>query len=193
MQLTEEQKQLVKEIFDNKLDNKDNKDDTILFENLIDTSGVMGCMELCSKIKYDREKEIINKAIESSFKAWLVQPQPKIEYAFGCRDPKSQVNTWSGAFVICKTVDSNNITAAHFENNMDYIGHPKRYNDAIISYNMFIKRGWLPMSKEDLEKTAGITIDRDTKIHPLKQQNLKKWFFLGFGSAMLTLIICKYK
>lgn len=190
-ELSKEQKTLIKDIFDSCLDNND----TTLFIELIDKAGVFGCSELITKIDYDRDKEIMQKAIAFSFSSWISNRQPKIEYIFGCRDPKSEVNLWGGAFVICKSVGGT-ITAAQFENNMDYIGHPKTYNDAMISYNIFIERGWLPMSKDDLEKTAGVIIDKDTVIIPFKKNNKKKWFIFGIGSTILTVIIsqiCKYK
>lgn len=190
MEITEEQLQLIKEIFDNKLDNTGNN---YLFDDLIDTTGVFGCMELCSKIKYDREKELIKKALETSFKSWLTQPQPKIDYVFGCRDPKTDPQTWNGAFVIVKTVGDSDITTALFQNGMDYIGHTRYYDKVMTCYNWHIKDGWLPMSKDDLEKTAGIIIDNNTRIGPIKQINPRKWTLIGIGSALVALIICKYK
>jgi hypothetical protein len=38
---------------------------------------------------------------------------------------------------------------------MDFIGHPKTYNEAMKKYNSLIAKGWVPMDREDLEKVSG--------------------------------------
>lgn len=51
-----------------------------------------------------------------------------VEYIFGCRNPSS-AGKWDGAFVVCKSKNDQDIIA--FENNADFIGHPKTYDEAI--------------------------------------------------------------
>lgn len=82
--------------------------------------------------------------------------------AFGCRSPKSQgIGRWDGAFVYCRSGLKG--MSAYFENNMDYIGGCP-INQAIKEYNKCLIEGWLPMTEQDLSKTAGITIDQYTNI-----------------------------
>ncbi len=85
-----------------------------------------------------------------------------VEYIFGCRNPSSAgIGKWDGAFVVCKSKNDQDITAALFENNADFIGHPKTYDEAIAKYEGLIAQGWKPMGIEDLEKTTGVGANID--------------------------------
>lgn len=88
----------------------------------------------------------------------------KIDRVFGCRSPSSKgIGKWNGAFVYCR--DRLRQMIAYFDDNVDYINdEPITFNDAKKEYNSCIKKGWIPMSPEDLEKTSGVTIDEHTKL-----------------------------
>ena len=81
----------------------------------------------------------------------------KLEYVFGCRSPSSKYAR-DGALVVTKVRGSSDITIGIFENGMDFIGHPKTYDEAVAEYKKHIDKHWLPMDIDDLDNTA---IDRD--------------------------------
>ena len=81
---------------------------------------------------------------------------------FGCRDPESD-SPWNSAFVYC---ECNKIVAVVFERGMDFIGHPRNIQEALVTYNSFIEKGWQIMSVEDLIRTAGVVIDGNTILTP---------------------------
>lgn len=83
--------------------------------------------------------------------------QSKLDFVFGCRSPDSRF-AWDGALVMVKVRGSNDIVASVFQNGMDYIGHPKTYEEALATYNEHLSRQWIPMDVADLVKTA---IDMD--------------------------------
>jgi hypothetical protein len=97
------------------------------------------------------------KQLESYFSNYF-KKDTSTEYLFGCRHPDSKPFSWDRAMVVAKLANSDTITAAVFENGMDYIGHPKTYDEAYKSYDTFIKEGWVPMTPEDLKKTSGVDI-----------------------------------
>lgn len=146
------------------------------FGTLLDTGGIHGIMRLCEKIHYKRSEELINLAIKKTFEnfASCTKGKRQVDFAFGARHPKSDKFSWNNAVVFCKAKGDDSITAAVFQNGMDYIGHPNDYNDVVKQYKAYLGMGWKPMDKEDIEKTSGITIDKDTKttpnrkIHPIK-------------------------
>jgi hypothetical protein len=84
--------------------------------------------------------------------------------AIGCRSPNSKgIGHWDGAFVFCK---SDNIQIlALFQNNMDYINTKTSFSDFVKEYNTYISKGWTPMSTDDLTKTAGCRIDKNTQLN----------------------------
>lgn len=83
---------------------------------------------------------------------------PIIE-TFGCRDPTTTMGSRDGAFVYAKTRTMQK--AATFQNDMEFT-HSTDMNQVQKTYISFIKLGYLPMTKEDLQKTAGLYIDQDT-------------------------------
>jgi hypothetical protein len=98
---------------------------------------------------------------------WMKEKhRSKAEYIFGCRHPDSEPFSWDRALVFGKYEGSSGITAAMFQNGMDFIGHPRDYREAYLEYNHCVKEGWIPMSKEDLEKTSGVEIDSSTSTCP---------------------------
>lgn len=85
--------------------------------------------------------------------------------AFGCRSPKSKgAGRWDGAFVFCK--HDNGCIAAVFENRMDYVNNRATYETSIMDYNKYVGDGWIPMTAEDLQATAGLNIDENTNLKP---------------------------
>lgn len=184
LELDEDLVKLTTNIFDNKLDNINDE----LFKKLIDTTGVLGCVELANKINYIRKDEIINEAVNYSFYMWSKQKQPKIEYVFGCRHPDSEKESWDRAFIVTKPVGcSVMITSALYNNNMDYLGHPLTYNKALVSYNKYIKKGWKPMSVDDLKKTCGVQIDIDTLTQPVQSRKRKPLLIAGAITIALSM------
>lgn len=177
-----------KNIFDVALSDKNDDE----FNELVDSIGINSIIQLVEKINYNNEdKEIlISKAINHTFKSFIIEPKPKIEYAFGCRDPTTQKNQWNRAFVVAKSKNQN-IIMCLFENGMDYIGHPLTYENALISYNNYINEGWKPMDIDDLEKTAGITIDKDTKTDPYWKNNRIRKIIIGCFGISITAAIFK--
>lgn len=74
---------------------------------------------------------------------------------FGCRSPNSKgVGCWDGAFVWVKSSDGKEVLGV-FDNNMDHIGYPTE-EQAKKEYDKYIKKGWKPMSEEDIKLTAGV-------------------------------------
>jgi len=90
-----------------------------------------------------------------------------VEIAFGCRDPRSAVGSWIGAFTFHKEHGSygKNILSI-YDNGVDYVNDQSCVSDAVEIYKLFKEQGWKPMSTSDLEKTSGIIIDQYTQINP---------------------------
>ena len=73
---------------------------------------------------------------------------------FGCRHPESKgIGCWDGAFIWAKTSDGRKIGAMF--DKTDFIGHPSE-KEAKKQYEEFIEKGWKPMTREDINKTAGL-------------------------------------
>ncbi len=155
---------LIKNLFDEYLIGKYDEE----FEKIVENTGVYGIIYLADKIKYPKTDEIIEKALTITFKNLKIKQKPIIELAYGCRHPDSKKNEWDKAFVVVKSKDSKNITMAMFDNGMDYIGNTYSYNEAYNAYNHYIKEGWIPMDNDDIEKTAGVTISKETRTKPYK-------------------------
>ena len=165
-------------IFDKRLDS----DEHTRFNELMDTIGnVHGVIALVKRINYERADMIISLAIEYSAQAFMNRPKQKSEFAYGCRHPDSRLGSWDRAMVINKPIDSDMITIATFNNNLDYIGHTTSYTDAVSMYRKHISEGWTMMTIEDIQKTAGVEVGSDT------QTSLKSDFDLTF-KALYDLI-----
>ncbi len=88
------------------------------------------------------------------------EPSDPVLLTFGCRIPQTALGSWDGAFVYAETKQVR--ISAVFQNGMDYVGHPNNLVDELRKYKKFIKQGWIPMTRQDIEKTAGIQIDVNT-------------------------------
>ena len=65
-----------------------------------------------------------------------------------CRDPSSKgFGEWDGALVIVDDL------LVMFVDGRDFIGHPS-YEDAQKMYIEYIDKGWVPMTREDLNETC---------------------------------------
>jgi hypothetical protein len=89
---------------------------------------------------------------------------PSTPHVFGCRSPQSKGSGfWDGAYVYASR--GGTAVGAMFENSMDYVGHPS-LAEAVATYDRLIAKGWTPMGPEDLTKTSGVEIGRDTILTP---------------------------
>ena len=79
--------------------------------------------------------------------------------AFGCRDPSTKMGSRDGAFVFAATRTQQK--AATFQNDMEF-AHSTDMRQVQKTYISFTNLGYLPMTKEDLQKTAGLYLDQDT-------------------------------
>lgn len=76
----------------------------------------------------------------------------------GLRKPGTTEGTWSGAVVFILDEDNNPRSSGLFESNMDFVCSRDKLTleNFRTSYNEYKDLGWKPMSKQDIEKTAGI-------------------------------------
>lgn len=79
-------------------------------------------------------------------------------YVFGCRKPGTEIGGWDGAFVSeFKICDLCNY--AIFQDQLDYVGRGSILK-ASNTYYYYIDQGWLPMTLEDMQKTAGVMVEK---------------------------------
>ncbi len=92
------------------------------------------------------------------------------EHAFGLRSPDSEgIGKWDGAFVYCN--NGGKRIFAVFHDNRDFIGRPASIAEVYDNYNSLIRRHkWIPMSRIDLELTAGIKTDGHTHLEASDRQ-----------------------
>lgn len=85
---------------------------------------------------------------------WFFGCKPR-RRVVGMRRPGTPEGAWQDAYVA--GIDSNGgITAAYFENNRDYIGHPASWAEVERELHALAQKGWMPMTRDDLRSTAGI-------------------------------------
>lgn len=82
-----------------------------------------------------------------------VNNKPEVTILAAVRKPGTV--GWGGAFVAVKG-DDGRITAAVFENNMDYISNEMTEEQIKEAETQFKLDGWLPMTREDIKATAGV-------------------------------------
>lgn len=169
-------------LFDDYLCGNNQKD----VDDAIDKYGPYSIIKLLEKMNYDKKEQLIYKAIKYAFKNIVIE-HPKMEFIYGCRSPISHKFEWNHAFVITKPKNNKMITMTLFENGMDYIGHTTSYNEAIISFNNYINDGWKLMDKEDLEKTSGVKIDKDTKTDPYRKNNIFRNIIIGGAITLIAI------
>ena len=150
--------------FDTELDSEGGSAE---FQELLKKHGFQVIGELARKIDYPRVEQLADHTIKMALDTVSTMEIPKAEYLFGCRDPSTRPNEWHGAYVVGKSVGSSLITCALFDNGSDYVSNPATYAKAVECYDEYIKKGWIPMSNDDLEKTSGIKIDSDTLTKPI--------------------------
>lgn len=97
--------------------------------------------------------------------------RPKLEFIFGCRSSISKYAR-DGAFVILSQRGCADIIGIEFMNGMDFIGHPKTYEEALTDYQRQIDKGWYPMDIADLCNTIidNDEIDNDTILVPFQSR-----------------------
>lgn len=75
-------------------------------------------------------------------------------FPFGFRDPLTAVGSWDGAFVAGYDHPwSSKITAAFFDDGMDFIGHPS-LSELKATVEELKQKGWTPMERYDIWSTA---------------------------------------
>lgn len=157
------------------------KTDTVAqeaFKVLCDKTGFNEILTVLTMAKYARAEEVLNMVFEAK--------NAKTEFVLGCRCPKSEPFSWNDAFIINRFAGQSIITGALFQNGMDFIGYPKSRTDACNAYYKYIKKGWVPMTREDIEKTTGIVSHEDTAVPLIKKKNAS----LSFGIISILLIAC---
>lgn len=94
-----------------------------------------------------------------------------IDYVVGCRSPDSK-HARDGAFIVLKSRDG--IHVSYFEDDVDFTGHPPE-KSALHTYREYLRRGWTPMTVEDLRNTTGIvTIAEENNQLPRKRRHKYK-------------------
>lgn len=122
-------------------------------------------------------------------------------HAFGCRSPNSKgIGLWDGAFVYGQNTLTHNVGGL-FEDGIDFVSSSndsfeKVYNDAVSIYSKKITGGWIPMTSEDMSKTAGIIIDETTNLIPPELQSdgvvfnfFREFLNTDFGKKMIDISI----
>ena len=71
----------------------------------------------------------------------------------GVRLPDTVCGSWENAFIVSK--NSGKIKAGVFDNCMDHIGYPKDDREVVTEIKQFLDKGYLFMSKKDIEETFG--------------------------------------
>ena len=135
---------------------KDQKHDLLEIYKILNRTGYMH--------KDAIEKIFISYSVELLHDDFLDEQKwehEKVEFVFGCRHPESNIGSWDRAMDVGKYVAQAGITLALFENGADLIGHLRSFKEARDEYTKFLKQGWIPMTHEDIKKTAGITVDTD--------------------------------
>lgn len=106
-----------------------------------------------------------------------------LEYIYGCRSPYS-TSHWDGAFVVIK---GEVFSVSYYEEGNDFSGKPPEWS-ALKTYKEFIKRGWKPMTIEDLALTTGYVVTVETNRIP-KKNNKWRWMVLGATGLVTYLLI----
>lgn len=98
-------------------------------------------------------------------------PKYSVAKAFGCRskDSKEKKGGWDGAWVAMKYRFENEPLrwkSVVFDRNMDFISHPKNFDEVAFMFSGFTSRfeNWDIMEKEDIEKTTGTKLPEDTDL-----------------------------
>lgn len=97
-----------------------------------------------------------------------------IEFAFGARYKTSDRYSWNGAVVFYKIKGNKTISAASFQNGRYYVANIRNYNSIVDQYKLYLRVGYNKMDKDDIEKTAGITIDKNTLLSPSRFHGIIK-------------------
>jgi len=97
-----------------------------------------------------------------------------LEFAFGARYKTSDRYSWNGAVVFYKIKGNKTITATSFQNGRCYTANIRNYNSIVEQYKLYLRVGYNKMDKDDIEKTANITIDKNTLLSPNRCQGIIK-------------------
>jgi len=153
-----------KNIFDKTLDRDPENEE--LFKDLILKKGTKILYYLTKLIKYDPKKTKL--LFDKAFKICMMSifentnSHKKIEIAFGCRSPLSKgQGYWDGSFIIIKN-ENESIKSFTFDDNKDAIIEYDNIQDAYKIYKQYIKKKWIKMNIEDIEKTINIKINYNT-------------------------------
>lgn len=109
---------------------------------------------------------------KSVFEVKDKKEKASINQAFGCRSPTSKgIGKWDGAFVYMEcTHPKESKLIAVFDNNRDFIGDVFNQYQASVEYYKYIDQGWIPMTSDDLKKTANVEITKETNLSvPLRE------------------------
>jgi len=79
-----------------------------------------------------------------------------VQQVWGLRKPGSNLGRWDGAIVLIQFTNDQSMIGL-FENGMDYIAD-RNIDRSVLKgqYDKYQREGWQPMTKEDIQKTAGL-------------------------------------
>lgn len=72
---------------------------------------------------------------------------------FGCHHPESKPISSDSVIFFCKYVCEDKINGIFYVNGREHPHDLKDYDSALLSYSELLKKGWLPMSVEDIQKS----------------------------------------
>lgn len=79
-----------------------------------------------------------------------------IKYPVGMRKPGTEEGSWTGAYVGCAETIYTPCVSGFFKDGLDYIGEHSTWFPVLFHIYSCWRKGWKPMTKEDINKTAGI-------------------------------------
>lgn len=102
---------------------------------------------------------------------------------FGCRSPYSKGVGCNDEYLVCyRNVDVNDDNVSKYthteilyKDNNKYIAHPLNIYCGAVTYYRQINKGWIPMTKKDIEQTLDITISDNTNIKPPLKDHSKSY------------------
>ena len=180
--MSEENITLVKQFLDSCLDGEAIED----FVRMVDVGGLYGVIRLCEAIDYNHSDELTNLAIEHVFKD-VTCTHAKTLFVFGVRHPNSELYSWDGAVVFHKLQGDAMITTTTFDDNVDHVIYAYNYKEVLKQYKQYLQKGWKAMNKDDVQKTSGILIDKDTRMCPYNRKARRAIISCVVGICSLVL------
>lgn len=108
-----------------------------------------------------------------------------MKFAFGCRDPSTNVGSYEEAFVVIG--DGKKIVSIMISDQRIYKEFDEKIEDCLKRYDELIDYGWCKMTPMDVSVTADIYIDGETiiDVEMLRCKN-KPWMVWTLVILMIT-------